>query len=497
MSGDNRSGEQRSGEQRTGVPRAAGDFRSTVEDITDGRLRPTTGLRLTLLFTGITIMAVALLFLLTYFSFLRTLRQDDVRDMQNRLLSYWAQFQTGGVELLENELTFEQLMNGERPVMVRVATATNRTVLFAYPEAWEAFARGQIEMLPLDPARLSVLESADYDYALEVTGIWLSDEYFLQLGISTRNRERLLGLFQRNFLLIAIAVIGAGFTVGMVAAVRALRPIERVTAVAGQIVATGRLDARVERGTGSAELTHLVDVINAMLERIARLVDGMRSTVDMVAHDLRTPITRMRARAELALRTDDPAESQNALAETVEQSDEILRLVNTLLEITEAESGLMRLSPERVIVSELVSDVTDLYEMVAEERRLAVTVNVPAGLAIRADRVRTRQVIANLVDNALKYCREGGEVTISADAAPDGMVGISVRDTGPGLDAGEHERVWDRMYRGAIQPEQPGLGLGLSLVKAVVEAHGGEVSAASGDGDAPNGARFTVTFPAA
>lgn len=458
----------------------------------------TTRLRLTLVYTSISILSVIAIFALSFFSIYRTLQQDDLRDMQGRLLGYWAQFQTGGLDLLEQEIGVDNILVGERPFFVRVANRANETLFFSYPRIWEDFRIDRLDTIPLSPDSVIVLRSENHDYRLEVAGIWLSEQFHLQLGMADQNRARLMGLFQRNFLLIGLLVVAVGFAVGLVTATRALRPIARVTAVARRIVDTGRLDARVEQGTGGAELTELVQVINAMLGRIERLVDGMRTTVDMVAHDLRTPITRLRARAELALGEQDPAEAQAALAETVEQSDEILRMVNTLLDITEAESGVMQLSPEPVVLGSLVGEVRDLYDLIAEERSITLRVDVPDDLSVDADRLRLRQVIANLVDNALKYCREGGLVTIAArelpGPQPDGQrsVELSVRDTGPGLDTEERERVWERMYRGPVQPGQRGLGLGLSLVQAVVQAHGGSVGVESEKGQ---GARFVVRLP--
>lgn len=464
-----------------------------------------TRLRLTLLYTLISVLSFLILFALTFFSLYRTLQQDDLRDMQSRLLSYWAQYQTGGFDLLQDEVSVDNLMIGERPFFVRVASRSNETLFFSYPNIWESFNIAGLELMPLDPATIHILSSPDYEYDLEVAGIWLAEDRFLQLGVSSENRTRLLTLFRRNFLLLSVAILAAGLIVGLVISRRAFRPIDRLTGVARQIVETGRLDARVERGTGSAELTQLVDLINEMLERIDTLVAGLKNTVDMVAHDLRTPITRLRARAELALRSEDAGEAREALAETVEQSDEILRMVGTLLDITEAESGVMSLHRDSIPLRRLMEEIVDLFDLVAEEREVTLRIECDPTLNVTGDRVRLRQVFSNLVDNAIKFSRSGGTVRIEGertDRAPVGSgdggddiitgVCVTVHDEGVGLEPSELERVWERMYRGPVQPDTPGLGLGLSLVRAIVHAHGGTVDASSRPG---RGASFTVCIP--
>lgn len=448
--------------------------------------------RLTLLYTMVTIAAVVVLFSFTFYSLYRTLQQDELRDMQSRMLGYWALFQTGGLEALEEDIGRETFVVGERLALVRVADRLNNTVLFSWPESWNDFNLARLEVLPLDTKTIYELHGPNHEYHLQVTGIWLSDDFHLQLGVSNRNRLRLMRVFERSFLIIAASVAGVAFLVGLMIARHVLRPIDRVTSLARHIVETGRLDGRVEKKAGGRELEELVEVINAMLLRIERLVDGLRNTVDMVAHDLRTPITRLRAQAELALRANDPARAEGALVETVEQSDEILRMVNTLLDITEAESGVMPLRKEEILVAVLLREVIDLYDLPAEDRELKVHLECPPDLVLSGDRVRLRQVVANLMDNAVKYCRRGGVVTVRARASGERSILISVTDTGVGLEAAELERVWERMYRGPVQPERTGLGLGLSLVRAVVAAHGGSVRAESEQG---RGSTFTVELP--
>ncbi len=449
-------------------------------------------IRLTVWYSVITVLTVVVIFGFTFVSLYRSLQQEDIRDLQNRLLGYWAQYQTGGMEALGEELNRETFLMGDRPGLVRIADPDNVSLFFTWPEDWEAFNPGSLNMYPLDPRALYELSSPDHDYNLEVAGIWLSEQYFLQLGAANRNRVALMRGLERNFLVIGVTSLVLAFGVGLLITTWSLRPVDRVTAVAREIVQTGRLDRRVEADAGGGELEELVQVINRMLARIDALVVGLRETVDMVAHDLRTPLTRLRARAELALRSDDGEHARQALVETIEQSDEILRMVHTLLDITEAESGIMKIQTDRFLILPLVQEIQDLYELVAEEREIALEFAVPEQLYVSGDRVRLRQVIANLVDNGLKYCRRGGTVTITAGTSSTAEVVIAVSDTGVGMNTSELVRIWERLYRGPVQPEQPGLGLGLSLVRAVVQAHKGSVTADSTPGV---GTTITVTLP--
>jgi len=205
-----------------------------------------------------------------------------------------------------------------------------------------------------------------------------------------------------------------------------------------------------------------------------------------------TQINSLRGTAEVALQANgDPAAAREALADCVEESERVLSILKTLMDVTEAEAGMMNLQRQRIDLCDLLREVADLYEYVSEERKVGVRLELLEPCEVFVDPNRMRQVFANLLDNALKYTEPGGRVTITTrnEAA---QVVVVFHDTGIGIPAEEQDRIWARLFRGDKSRSQRGLGLGLSLVKAVVEAHQGQVSVSSRVGE---GAEFMVMLP--
>jgi signal transduction histidine kinase len=347
--------------------------------------------------------------------------------------------------------------------------------------------------------RLDEGDNAEHRALVKVTE--LSNGFRLLIGRDLDERRRLFGIVakaaQWSFLVVIVLGIGGGIFVSR----RVLRRIDAMTGTTQRIMA-GDLSGRLPVGRSGDELDRLAENLNAMLERIEALMNGLKEVSDNIAHDLKTPLTRLRNRAEEALaRASSEADYRAALERTIEESDGLIRTFNALLMIARAESGQARGNMDDFDAADVANGIHELYEPLAEDDGMTLRVKTAPAL-LHGNRELISQALANLVENAIKYGRPdtvvqpmavaaAREILIEARREGDSVL-LSVTDHGPGIPEADRKHAVERFVRLEASRTLPGSGLGLSLASAVATLHGGELRL----GDAHPGLVATLAIPA-
>ena len=266
-------------------------------------------------------------------------------------------------------------------------------------------------------------------------------------------------------LLLLLALVG-----GLLMSRNLLRRLDLINSTSKEIMA-GDLSRRVPLTRSNDEFDDLASNLNSMLDRIEQLMRGLREVTDSVAHDLRSPLNRLRNRLEgVSMRLDPDSDAGTEVESAVAETDHVIATFNALLLIAEAEAGVVREAMTMVDLPSVVEGLTELYEPVAEEKDITLDVQPGTTVPIEANRTLVSQALANLVDNAIKYTPQGGHVRIAVEERADG-VALIVADNGPGIPDADRDRVIDRFVRLETSRNSPGTGLGLSLVYAVARLH--------------------------
>jgi signal transduction histidine kinase len=449
--------------------------------------------RITLLFTIIFLLCSIALYFTSYFIISSSIMNEEYAFLESKLLEYWAIYQTGNLDLLINEISLQRFMKEEKFYMVRIAGPYNNTLYLFVPEGWRGFHFYELEKQhAIKEGEIIRLESRETSQVLDISSLYLPDRNILQIGISDTQREKTLAQFRQAFLLVIIPLVILSFFGGLFFSSRFLSPVKNLLHTIGEIIKTGRMNLRIPSRKSKDELDELITLFNRMLEKIEKLMRSLRHTLDNVAHEIRTPLTRLRGIADMALRPPHNKKNmQKALAEGIAESEHILHLLNTLLDISEAESGIIKLNKQKIDISELILDMIDFYHYLGDEKNISLEKQLAPGLYIFADVNRIRQIISGLLENAFKYTPSRGRIEINSGLKNKQVV-ILIKNTGPGISKDEIAHIWDRFFRSKNAEQQKGVGLGLSLTKAVVEAHGGEISVESKVGKYTE---FQVRFP--
>ena len=431
------------------------------------------------------------LFLVAYYLITVLVEQREREVIQDRIQEYRAWYAEGGLPAIKAR--FDEQSRGSTDIFfTRIIGPLNQVLFVSVPPGSEGFDLSQLNTAGAT-RKDSWLSIRDYGKNTWTVGsTHLSRGIILQIGKNSTQSEEFLSYSRSVFFKFVVPLLLLGILIGTLLTFRSIRPIRQLIQTVRDILKTGKMSTRVPVRSERGELNALVSLFNEMLDKNESLIQAMHESLDNVAHDLRTPMTRLRGTAEMALqKNQDSGPLQEALADCMEESDRVLTMLNTLMDVAEAETGAMRLNKTDVSVPEIVHSVVDLYEIIAEDRQMTIHTRLPDELLIHADRNRIQQITANLLDNAIKYSRPGGSIDISAHKDGPFAV-IVVTDQGIGIAPEEINQIWDRLYRGDRSRTKRGLGLGLSLVRAIVEAHGGKVKVES---RLDAGSTFSVMLP--
>jgi heavy metal sensor kinase len=457
-------------------------------------LRNTLAFRLTLWYAGIFTVSSCVAFLLFYTLITSFIRGQTDQELLSQVNRFSTLLVADGVEAVKGVAVIEAQAAGVKKVFFRFLSLNGQAFSSSNMSYWQDIGIRKSAVEQLLGGSNYVFETITIPNRKEEVRIlyaMISPSIILQVGQAMESYSRFLDAFKGIFITTMTLLIVVAAGVGWFMARRAVSGVEAITRTA-QKISGGTLDERVPVKARGDEIDQLATTFNQMLDRIQTLLTEIKEISDNIAHDLRSPITRIRGIAEVTLTTGKSLNDyENMAASTIEECDRLLGTINTMLMISKTESGVNKLSHEEIHLTVLVREACELFRPIAEDKGVSLSCDVPKPIHFIGDTQMIQRMISNLLDNAIKYTPSGGSVTAFINEN-DTHVVVSVKDTGCGISPNELPRIFERFYRCDQSRSQSGIGLGLSLARSIARAHGGDITATS----LPNqGSTFTVNLP--
>ncbi|MCF8045193.1 MAG: HAMP domain-containing histidine kinase [Desulfarculaceae bacterium] len=457
----------------------------------------TVAFRLTLWYAGVFSISSMVVFVLFYLLVSQTMLNRIDRDLSDKLSLFSAVLSRKGMVGARHQAIIEAQAAGEKMVFFRLLYPDGEVFASSSMGYWSSVeADGQALRQVLDSGgRGKMYQTIRVDSRNQRVRILygkIAENVILQTGLAMKTYAGFVESFKTVFLSAMTFIVLFSAVTGWLMSRKALAGVGKMTATARMI--TGRsLSERVPETGTNDDLDLLAATFNRMLDRIETLVTNTRRMNDNIAHDLKSPVARMRGCAEIALVQEDSMEEYRKMAETtIEESDRLLEMINTMLLISKAESGQAGFHFQSFDFSGMVEKACELFEPLFEESGIEFTYHITADVCVNGDRGMLQRAFSNLLDNAVKYIDKLGSVSVELKISGENQVETSVSDTGPGIDSKDKEKIFERFFRADPSRSDAGTGLGLSLVKTVVEGHGGTIHVESGKG---SGSTFLLRLP--
>jgi heavy metal sensor kinase len=459
------------------------------------RQRNTLAFRLTLWYAGIFAISSCIAFLLFYTLITSVIRDRSDEELLSQANRFAALYGTEGVDEVAKTAVLEAQAAGVRQVFFRLLSPRGEIFSSSNMAYWQNIAIRPEAIRGLLEGANHVFETVNIPNRkdeVRVLYVVLGPGIIMQIGQAMENYSRFFDTFKRIFVATMAFLILLAAGVGWFMARRAVSGVEAVTEAARKISGS-TFEERVPVNMRGDEIDQLAITFNEMLDRIQILLREMKEISDNIAHDLKSPITRMRGAAEVALTTGaSPGEFESMAASTIEECDRLLDMINTMLLISRTEAGMERTTLNSIDISEVVADACELFTPGAEDKGITFQCNISRGIRLNADTRMIQRMVSNLFDNAIKYTPSGGSVVVDVSENAREQVTISVTDTGIGIPPDDLARVFERFYRGDQSRSLAGIGLGLSLARAIARSYDGDITVSSVPGQ---GSTFTVLLP--
>ena len=438
-------------------------------------------IRLTLLHLILFATASLIVFLLIYFSLASALRARVDEGLLDDVSEYETLLNTKGLGRLKKEFISESKANGSGSEFYVLLSPEHHILASSALGPWKGVNLNPkfIEDLQKGEKTIKTCRHPGHEHKVRVIYKKVRGGFYLQVGNSLRDNDEILERVGEIFGYGFLAMLAMGALLGWLVSRHAMSGVERVTETAIRID-RGDLNRRVPIGKEGQEIEDLARSFNNMLDRIQILVADLEEVTNNIAHDLRSPLTRIRGVAESALSTEKNVEPYREMAGVViEECDQLLGMINTMLTIAQTDSGLSRFSKTPLDIRDILRETVELFQPSAEDMGIAMRVQLPEHpLTVLGDKTALKRVVANLLDNAIKFSENGDMIKITAVVDTTKVI-IEISDTGMGIEKKDLPHIFDRFYRGDKSRSAPGNGLGLSLALSIIRAHGGEIIANS------------------
>ena len=458
-------------------------------------IRHTLAFRLTVWYAAVFTLSSCVAFLFFYLLITSVFRDRTDQELAEQVNRFSTLLAVQGIDSVKRVAVLEAQAAGEKKIFFRFLHRSGVVFSSSNMSYWHHIPVDRAAVERLLGGERPVMETITISgrkQKVRVLYDFISPSIILQLGLAQEHYTRFIEAFKRIFIGTMAFLILLSALIGWFMARRALSGVAAVTRTARNIT-EGAFEKRVPVKSRGDEIDQLAVTFNRMLDRIESLVSGIKEMSDNIAHDLKSPITRIRGLAEVTLTTDRSLEGYEKLAaSTIEECDRLLDMINTMLLISKTEAGAGSLTIEQMDMAAVIRNALDLFQAIAEDKGVTLDADIPEHCILYGDIRMIQRLVANLLDNAIKYTPSSGRVSLSLACGDGQMATFSVADSGVGISARDLPHIFERFYRCDQSRSEAGTGLGLSLARTIAEAHGGRIDVESTPGQ---GSVFTVRLP--